>query len=107
VNRDLAPAVALADRWPAPLGPPHDPNGRIQPVPSGCRDACSACGDLVHGPRGVTADGGPLVDGRRRGLRVEHRRRGAEAPGKKRNGAAHRGGRALVRWRGEAAVAAF
>jgi hypothetical protein len=38
---------------------------------------------------------------------VEHQRRGAEAPGKKRNGATHRGGRASVRWRGEANAAAF
>jgi hypothetical protein len=61
----------------------------------------------VHDLRGVVAGGGPLVDERRRGLRVEHQWRGAEALGKKRNGTTHRGGRASVRWQGEVGVAAF
>jgi hypothetical protein len=37
---------------------------------------------------------------------VEHQRRGAEVPGKKRNRVAHRGGRASVRWWGEASAEA-
>jgi hypothetical protein len=44
------------------------------------------------------AGGGPPVDGRRRGLRVEHRWRGAEAPGKVREVGHHRGSGVTVGW---------
>jgi hypothetical protein len=53
-------------------------------------------GHHVHGPRGGAAGGGPLVDGRRRGLRVEHWRRGAEASGKVREVGHHRASGAMV-----------
>jgi hypothetical protein len=36
--------VALADRRPTLLGPAHGPDDRSRPVPSGHRDALSACG---------------------------------------------------------------
>jgi hypothetical protein len=83
-------AVALADRRPAPLGPAHGPNDHSRLVPSGRRDARSVCGHRMHSLRGGAADGGPLVYGRRQGLQVEHRRRGAEAPSKVREVGHHR-----------------
>jgi hypothetical protein len=46
------------------------------------RGARLARGHRAHGPRGGMAGGGPPVDGRRRGHRVEHQQRGAEAPSK-------------------------
>jgi hypothetical protein len=52
----------------------------------------------VHDPCGGTAGGGPSVDGRRRGLRVEYRQRGAEASGKVREAGNHRVSGAMVGW---------
>jgi hypothetical protein len=42
-------AAVLTDRLPALLGPAHDPNGRVWPVPTGCggHHVLSARGDAA------------------------------------------------------------
>jgi hypothetical protein len=85
-------------------GPHGWPGGSAQPWRRLTRCMCATHGHCAQTACRTTRS---LAASRRQGSQLEHHRHVADAPSKVGRGAAHRGGRSLVEWRGAVGAAVF